>query len=294
MACFSPLLAWQTSDGEIVFAERGDVARELKLPCGRCIGCRLDRSQAWAVRCLHEAQMHEHNVFVTLTYNEQSCPLSLEYGDFQKFLKRLRKLKGKVRYFCCGEYGELGDRPHFHALLFGVFFEDRELLSDSSKGRLYRSSQLERLWPFGYSSIGDVCFETANYVASYCVKKVNGDRAKQHYTRLDARTGELLEVSPEFGRMSLKPGIGADWFSKFNGDVFGYDRDGVVLAGGRKVKAPRFYDKKLEVLKPDVFEAVQFRRSQRTGDMIKDMEESRLRVREAVKLAQFNFKRRTI
>ena len=70
------------------------------------------------MRCMHEAQMHECNCFVTLTY--EVAPRSLQYEDFQKFLKRLRKNSGKaVRYFACGEYGEEGGRPHFHALPLG-------------------------------------------------------------------------------------------------------------------------------------------------------------------------------
>jgi len=97
--CFHPVTAFQLDDLSIVFAERGSVKRELTLRCGRCIGCKIDRSRQWGVRCVHESQMHESNVFVTLTYNDENMPIdcSLCYRDFQLFMKRLRRLKGAVR-----------------------------------------------------------------------------------------------------------------------------------------------------------------------------------------------------
>ena len=64
--CFHPLDAWQCSNGDVVFTDnlaRNDVIRRLSLPCGRCVGCRLERSRQWAVRCMHEASMHMFNSF---------------------------------------------------------------------------------------------------------------------------------------------------------------------------------------------------------------------------------------
>ena len=85
MACFHPIPAWQLSDGKVVFAERSgsDIVRELELPCGRCVGCRLERSRQWTVRVMHEASLHWNNCFVTLTYREDNLPpgASLDYGD---------------------------------------------------------------------------------------------------------------------------------------------------------------------------------------------------------------------
>lgn len=100
MACFSPLDAWQLENGSIVFVERGKVLRSLSLPCGQCLGCRLERSRQWAIRCMHEASMHEYSCFATLTYNEESVPNSLCYRDFQLFMKRARKELGSLRFIC--------------------------------------------------------------------------------------------------------------------------------------------------------------------------------------------------
>ena len=63
MPCFHPLQAFQCLDGSIVFTDnlrRNDVVRSLKLPCGSCVGCRLERSRQCAVRIMHEASTHAY------------------------------------------------------------------------------------------------------------------------------------------------------------------------------------------------------------------------------------------
>ena len=174
--------------------------------------------------------MHEDNCFITLTFSDKELlkrenPLSVDTRDFQKFMKRLRKYTGKkVRYFHCGEYGDENMRPHYHACLFGLDFEDKYVWMERNGNKLYRSPTLEKIWPFGYSSIGEVNFETAAYVARYVMKKVTGegkDRLKvkecdgelvelKHYQMLDKDTGEIIELKPEYTTMSRRPGIGKD------------------------------------------------------------------------------------
>ena len=191
MPCYHPLSAFQCVDGSIVFYEskRHDTVKSLFLPCGQCVGCRLERSRQWAIRCMHEAQMHEKNCFITLTYDDAHLPgdRSLHYRDFQLFIKRLRKRYPgrRIRYYMAGEYGENFGRPHWHACLFGIDFDDKSLWKrTSANSLLYRSADLELLWPFGYSSIGDVTFESAAYVARYIMKKVTGKNADQHYQEI--------------------------------------------------------------------------------------------------------------
>lgn len=158
MACYAP------------WVPRGGSASR-PLACGQCIGCRLEYSRQWATRIMHEAKMHERNSFVTLTYKD--APVSLQYRDYQLFMKRLVKARGSCRFFCGGEYGEAGGRPHFHAVLFGVSFEDSRYLGKSPAGfKLYRSDALSELWKLGFSSVGAVSFESAAYVARYAVKKL--------------------------------------------------------------------------------------------------------------------------
>lgn len=291
MACFSPLDAWQLESGSIVFVERGNVLRSLTLPCGQCIGCRLERSRQWAIRCMHEASMHEENGFLTLTYNQENCPNSLEYRHFQLFMKRARREFGPLRFYMCGEYGSKTFRPHYHALLFGCgFLADRYLWRNSGSGfPLYRSPTLDRLWPYGNAELGDVSFESAAYVARYVVKKVTGDRADDHYKRVDSDTGEIVSVVPEFTRMSLKPGIGRLWIEKFYTDVYPED---VVMVNGMKCKPPRYYDGVFDYFRQ--IDDVEFNRFERALLTKEDTSPERLAVREKVARARLDFKHRDV
>ena len=113
----------------------------LSLPCGRCIGCRISYSRDWAVRCVAHADMFLNNSFITLTYQDSKLPVngSLDYTHWVKFMKRLRKKFGRVRYYMCGEYGETFGRPHYHACLFNFDF------SDTPKPKPFSLRQLKTL-----------------------------------------------------------------------------------------------------------------------------------------------------
>jgi hypothetical protein len=311
MACYTPLTAYQCADKSLVWRDNipgTDVIRTLSLPCGQCVGCRLERSRQWAVRCMHEAQMHTSNCFITLTYAPEfiteAKDLSLNYEHFQLFMKRLRKrFSGKtIRFYMAGEYGELRDRPHFHACIFGLDFEDKKFFKRTETGSiLYTSKILEELWPYGYSSVGDVNFESAAYVARYIMKKINGKPRldkdgkwvdpMDHYRYCDLETGELIDRTPEFNKMSLKPGIGQAWFDKFMSDV--YTTDSVVVRG-KKCRPPRFYDNKFKELFPDQFNDIQFAREVEGRSHFEDNTLERLAVKEKVALAKLSLLKRKI
>jgi len=271
MPCYFPLKAFQCQDKTVVFREKAsfNIIRALTLPCGQCVGCRLERSRQWAVRCMHESSLHAANSFITLTYDDLHIPSnrSLDYSDFQDFMKRFKsKVRRKygsttansIRFYMCGEYGENFGRPHFHALIFGFDFPDRKIWQKTpSCSFIYRSKFLEELWPFGYSSIGDVSFESAAYVARYVMKKITGNAATDHYMYIDYSTGEIHNRKPEFNRMSLKPGIGQGWIEKFHSDVYPQD---FVVVNGKKVRPPRYYDRFFKKLNDDSFEDVIFAR----------------------------------
>lgn len=260
----------------------------MTVPCGQCTGCRLERSRQWAVRCMHEASLHADNCFLTLTYSDEFLP---EYGslvksDFQKFIKRVRK-RYAFRYFHCGEYGELSKRPHYHALFFGLDFSDKVLWSVRNGNDVFRSDILESLWTFGNSEIGSLTFESAAYVARYCVKTLQnlrfrkGDRESyvdaldREYSRLDPDTGELVLVAPEYVTMSRRPGIGNGWFEKFGTEVYPSDE---VIVRGKSCKPPRFYDRLLAASSPE--EAASVRRARLLARSREDETPARLRVRE--------------
>lgn len=287
MPCYYPLTAWlskgvnKNGNHFVVFRPQQG-KEEIKIGCGQCIGCRLERSRQWALRCVHEASLYERNCFVTLTYDDEHLPPggSLVKEDFPKFAKRLRKRFGKgMRYFQCGEYGENFARPHHHACLFNFDFPDKELWSTRRGVNLYRSKVLEELWPFGYCTIGDVTFESAAYVARYVTKKITGEGSRKHYY---GRT-------PEFVTMSRRPGIGAGWYDQFKSDV--YPEGIVYLRGGEKCGAPKFYDRMFEEEEPVAYEDLKERRKEMAKNN-PDNTEERLRVRENVKLSRVQLLRR--
>lgn len=298
MPCYSPLHAWRggvlpSGKREILFKKsRSGTASvvSLKLPCGQCIGCRLERSRQWALRCVHEASLHDRNCFITLTYNDDNIPDggSLCVRDFQLFMKRLRKYAhgSRIRFFHCGEYGDKLGRPHYHAIVFGFDFDDKVLYKVTPRGdKLYRSSALESLWTVGHSILGDVTFESAAYVARYCVKKVTGKNADLHYA--DVVTGELRK--PEYTTMSRRPGIGRGWYDKWKADVFPRD---YVVSRGIKMRPPKFYDGIYELEDLETFRSLKVRRISRVRELdptgLGETGDRRLRVKEEVKLAQIS------
>jgi len=65
--CFHPLDARRSPGGTIGFKPMTPFDTLLKLPCGRCIGCKIERSRQWAVRGTHEQKQHRSSCFLTLT-----------------------------------------------------------------------------------------------------------------------------------------------------------------------------------------------------------------------------------
>lgn len=296
MPCYRPVQAWYgnkmfNGKREVVFC-RGQAQSflDLKLPCGTCVGCRLERARQWAMRCRDEASLYKENAFITLSVNPECLVVhgkSLDVRYFQKFMKRLRKYAGvdrMIRYFHCGEYGSKYGRPHYHALLFNWDFVDRVYFKTTKSGeKIYTSKVLGSLWPFGYSSVGDVTFGSAAYVARYHLKKVGSVVSDNHY--LDKSTGEML--SPEYVTMSRgcksrgTGGIARGWYDRFKSDVYPLDRR-VIL--GVDTKPAKFYDLLYEGENPDGFKRVKLDRMLKVNRL--DNTEERLLVKEEVKLAQ--------
>lgn len=203
MPCYNPRTVSFDRYGKIAFSPK-HFAHELVpfiVPCGKCIACRLEYSKQWAIRCVHESDLHAKSCFVTLTYDNDHLPAngSLLYEDFRLFFKRLRHKYGKgIGYFMCGEYGETYGRPHYHALIFGHDFQDKQLKRQNDQGNeCYTSSELDDLWNKGRTELGSVTFESAAYVARYITKKITGEAAAEHYQGL----------TPEFAKISTKYAI---------------------------------------------------------------------------------------
>lgn len=301
MPCYHPLLGYRSlsinpsGKRSIVFNKnQGFADMPVELPCGQCIGCRLDRSRQWAIRCVHEASLYENNCFITLTYNDENLPKdnSLCVEHFQLFMKKLRKKYGKgIRYFHCGEYGENFGRPHYHACIFNFSFRDKKVLKTLQDGtKYYVSEQLNELWEYGFTMIGDVTFESAAYVARYITKKITGKNAFEHYNKINYETGEIIaERRPEYVTMSRKPGIGKPWLDKFSKDV--YPEDYIVLRG-KKLKPPKYYNSQYEKVYPSDYEKIKNRRIVNAKKHSYNNTRDRLTVRETIQKYKFNLLKR--
>lgn len=243
MACYHPLRARLVEDpeGKTLDFKAGWGGKPLSLPCGRCIGCRLERTRQWAVRLMHEAKMHDDTAYITLTLRENppacsECKTPHPAGSLcvktcQLFMKKLRARVApvKIRFFLSGEYGEQFGRPHYHGLIFGFGFPDRKPITSRSGHTVYSSKLLGEVWGLGDTELGEITFDSAAYCAGYVTKKINGEKAKEHYG------GKL----PEFSIMSRRPGIGRSWFDAYSADVFPSDE---IIVRGVKSRPPRYYD----------------------------------------------------
>lgn len=328
MPCYSPLQAYQCLDGAIVFAElkRHNTIRTLWLACGQCIGCRLERSRQWAIRCMHESRMHKRNAFITLTYDDANIPPggTLEYRDFQLFMKRLRERERKksksawqesgidnrqhekittyhigrygatphapMSFYMCGEYGERTRRPHYHACLFGYDFEDRKhWRTTPAKAKLYTSQLLNELWGKGHTTIGDVTFESAAYVARYIMKKITGPNASASYEKMDPETGEIIKIEPEFTHMSLKNPIGKRWLKKYATDAY---PEGRIIIRNQQSRTPRYYDREYKKMDPLGYDDLLYQREQEAKKRPGENMPHRLKARETVAHAKIKLLKR--
>lgn len=272
----------------MLFSARTGADRELTLPCGACLGCRLARARAWSLRCVHEASLSEFNCFITLTYAPSHLPPggSLRYRDFQLFMKRLRRRfpKERIRYFVVGEYGEQLSRPHYHVCLFGFRFPDERPLSLLGASSGFSSAILDSLWGLGHCHVTSLNRSTAEYAARYCLKKITGQRSVDHYRRVDS-DGVVYNLVPEFARMSLRPGIGSGWFDRFGDDAI---RARSIVHDGAQFAVPKYYDRLLERSRPDVLSSLKEDREVASIPHRWNNSPGRLVVREEVKRAELS------
>lgn len=257
-------------------------SEKLELPCGQCVACRLEYSRQWAIRCLLEAKSHPPDQcwFLTLTYNDAHLPVNyVEYvdtetgeyieefngtlvkRDLQLFMKRLRiraerefGVRG-IRFYCGGEYGDKTQRPHYHMILFGFNIPDLVLYTSNFRGDCYYTSAfLEDVWGNGFVVVGDLCFDTAAYVARYIMKKKKGKNADYY---------EKKNIVPEFSVMSRRPGIASAYFDSNAKEIYKFDQIVITGADGKakRVKPPAYYDRLYDVMCPEDLQRIKDERS---------------------------------
>lgn len=254
MPCYRPLQGYRRRDGGwTANPAEGFADFPMSIPCGQCIGCRLEYARVWAIRCIHEAKMHDESYFLTLTYDDAHLPPggTLVKEHLTLFFKRYRKKyePAKIRYYACGEYGDTTERPHYHVLLFGHRLPDLVLYQQTPHGALYESETLNNIWGLGRCMIGNLTFESAAYVARYSTKKLTGYLGQLEYKRRG--------LVPPYAVMSRRPGIGSAFYDQFQADIFPADE---VIVRGQKARPPRYYLKKLKELDPETYEAVSLER----------------------------------
>lgn len=289
MPCYSPMRGYKlttekTNNGKsVVIFNKNNIGSHsyvaVDIPCGQCIGCRIDKSRQWAVRCVHEASLYNRNCFITLTYDDEHIPEcdNLEKSDFQKFMKRLRKEHGDtkarrafdvatdskrgiqfpIRYFHCGEYGTHTFRPHYHACLFNFDFDDKVLYTVRDNNKLYVSPELQKIWKKGQCTVGALTWQTAAYCARYIMKKQNGPESDLYYAVVDDESGEVVYLEKEYCTMSRRPGIGQGWYEKYGKDLTSKD---YVTIGGKKFHATSYYDSLLERINPEALAIIKSKR----------------------------------
>lgn len=306
MTCFRPIKVWKRTNSSLeapakdyyemkkISFKKFEGAQEIEIACGKCLGCRLDHASMWATRIVMEAKHWQRNCFVTLTYNNQNLPLTetglktLYKKDVQDFLKRLRyyeqgheswthpinkKIENPIRYFCCGEYGPKGGRPHYHLALFNWEPDDLKFWKIENDVPMYKSKKLQRIWGHGFVVIEELNLNTANYIARYTLKKAGISGYHREYTKEfwtsieeDERTGNnrtgdkqywvkfhrvqkkrIKETEDEFIIMSRGAGIGLlEWLEnkekiKRSSGIFIKIKDVVKLK-----PIPRYFKKKWE------------------------------------------------
>lgn len=281
MPCFQPLRAIRKKDSDqyriIPFDRRkahraeflpyvdkvtGEWIEPIDLPCGKCLGCRLEYSRQWANRCVLESILHPKgcNWFLTLTIDDDHLEdyvttkgfATVKTDDITKFMKNLRRhwefhhgVTEGIRFFGASEYGDKSMRPHYHILVFGCPLFDLEYYKSNKQGdTLYRSRELDSVWKKGFVTVGEFNWNTAAYTARYVMKKAQNVDINQGFY-------EALDIEPEKTRMSRRPGIAQPFFERNIKEI--YQLDEIVLPalpGGKLnvISPPKYFDKKLRDL----------------------------------------------
>ncbi|QCQ84910.1 replication initiator protein [Blackfly microvirus SF02] len=308
MSCYSPVNAWyskvinpETGKRLLQYKPQGSLTGyRFKVGCGHCPGCLLERSRQWGIRAMHENRMHKQSAFLTLTYSNDTLPRdgSLVKRHLQLFHKKLhnRLLRSRgvgIRYYSCGEYGSLNQRPHYHVLSFGYDPPDKLLYSRNHRDEpIYSSRELDAMWGYGDTKVGEVTFESASYVARYCLKKVSAAvREAGHYVVYDA-DGVIHERLPEFQLFSTNPGIGSSYFDRYKDEIMAHD---TIIMGNREVPSVRYYDKKIEAIDPLRYKQIK-RNRVRKALLVSKIEAGpdRMRVKELLLLKCMKLKERNL
>ncbi|AXL14874.1 replication initiator protein [Microviridae sp.] len=174
-------------------------SKEMTVPCGKCSACLRKKQLNWTSRIVQEWLSHNQkgrpSEFITLTYNDENVPrtfqnvLTLHKAQFTKFLNNVRNAHGPFRYYACGEYGEMYQRPHVHMALFPPDTATADYLTK------------EWINTNGFAQRKELTSKRCAYLAKYTTKGLTKDK--------DLRLKRDQE--PEFRISSTSPGLGTDF-----------------------------------------------------------------------------------
>lgn len=301
------------------------------IPCGDCDGCRLRLRREKTYRLMAEAESHQDVWFVTLTYRDEDLTPShrivadpgtgelhivnqlsdsrgnrypcatLVYDEFAAFEKRLRRrieyLFGSdvaaFRQYHCGEYGSIGKRPHFHAILFGIpelvlLCKQNKPLRLAGHPGMYRSFLLEECWGHGYVSYAKANFDTMQYVAGYTLKKMalwhQRSDAELWYAAQGLTPEEMPRhlyrgkmvldypaelVAPEKGSGSNRPGLGREFYETHKDEIYTDYLDEMIIRGPKgplKIRPAKYFDALYDIDHPDFMQRLKQRRKKSAED----------------------------
>lgn len=249
----------------------GKLIQFIQIPCGKCIGCRIDYKRSWADRLTYHSLDKEYCYFLTLTYDDQNMDhlyynstydiYSIDFNDITEFIKKLRNhfRDQNIDYFYSMEYGDSNFRCHAHLILFNVPFDDLEYIRLDDQGQpVFTSLLVDKLWQKGIHTISKFSWLNAAYTAGYVEKKLYGRRQDEYLA---------LGLQPEGCRMSRRPGIAYDYYMDHYQDIWkngGLDVDRSVNSSG-KLGIPRYFRKLAEKKGYDDFLAWQKRTNEKSN-----------------------------
>lgn len=225
----------------------------IQVPCGKCIGCRMDYSRSWADRMTyHVIGKEDCSYFLTLTYDDEHL-FELDHSDnydlysvnmdhVSAFIKKLRNKfrDDQLDYYYSAEYGDNNFRPHYHMILYNLVITDLVFWKFNDNGDpIYISSIIDSLWSKGFVTISKFSWRGAAYTASYVEKKRDG-RKLCEYT--------AVGLEPEKCRMSRRPGIAYDYYMDHASDL--WQNAGLAVSrdvnSSGKLGLPRYFRKLAE------------------------------------------------
>lgn len=226
-------------------------SRFIQIPCGRCIGCRMDYARSWADRMTYHVLTcpKDVNWFVTLTYDDDHLNTlrcdndlglySLNYEHKTEFIKSLRNMfrDSSIDFYMSGEYGGSTARPHFHAIIYNCPIDDLVYWKYNDNGDpIYLSDTLAKLWKYGFSTISPFTWTSSAYVAKYVEKKAYGYNKAEY---------EAYGLEPEKCFCSRRPGIAHDYYIQNYADIWknnGLNVSRDIVSNGH-LGIPRYFRK---------------------------------------------------